>query len=335
VIRADATAVMGTGHVMRCIALTQGWTDEAGGDVLLLSRHLPEALRTRCEGAGMITVEVTGNDVQCLLQTCERTQPAAVAVDGYHFDESYFRTLNSSKPPVLQIDDAAHRSLYTSTFVLNQNFHATPEMYANKLDGSHLLAGPDYALLRREFRRSEAGARVCGAVHNVLVLAGGSDPENHTSALLNMLAAVGGTFNVRVVLGASNVHGQDVRLAAAQLSGQTEVLCNVLDMSEQMAWADFAITAAGTSMLELAAMGVPFAAFSHGFGEELSLAAADRRGVGRSLGNGSDLTARRAELASSLRELLSSPETCRRMSRRGRELVDKNGPRRVVEALLG
>ena len=45
-IRADAGAHMGTGHLMRCLALAQAWQD-AGGSCVFLAAELPAALRDR------------------------------------------------------------------------------------------------------------------------------------------------------------------------------------------------------------------------------------------------------------------------------------------------
>ena len=43
-VRADATMAIGSRHVMRCLALAQGWQD-AGGDVTLAAASLGDALR--------------------------------------------------------------------------------------------------------------------------------------------------------------------------------------------------------------------------------------------------------------------------------------------------
>ena len=43
IIRADATTRIGTGHIMRCIALAQAWQDQ-GGDVTFLSHCDSEAM---------------------------------------------------------------------------------------------------------------------------------------------------------------------------------------------------------------------------------------------------------------------------------------------------
>ena len=44
VIRADADSIMGSGHVMRMIALAQAWAKD-GGKVLFISRITADSLR--------------------------------------------------------------------------------------------------------------------------------------------------------------------------------------------------------------------------------------------------------------------------------------------------
>ena len=46
IIRADASAHIGTGHIMRCIALAQAWQDN-GGDVTFLSHCESPPIRQR------------------------------------------------------------------------------------------------------------------------------------------------------------------------------------------------------------------------------------------------------------------------------------------------
>ena len=58
-IRADATLQMGTGHVMRCLALAQAWQDANGGAVTFLSAPLPPALESRLRGEGMAVAALT------------------------------------------------------------------------------------------------------------------------------------------------------------------------------------------------------------------------------------------------------------------------------------
>ena len=47
-IRADADSQMGTGHVMRCLAIAQAWLDQ-GGSVVFLMRQPGQGIRARVE----------------------------------------------------------------------------------------------------------------------------------------------------------------------------------------------------------------------------------------------------------------------------------------------
>ena len=59
VIRADATTAMGTGHVMRCIALAQAWQDH-GGKVTFLSHCESKIIREIVSRVGLADVRAFG-----------------------------------------------------------------------------------------------------------------------------------------------------------------------------------------------------------------------------------------------------------------------------------
>ena len=57
IIRADSTAKIGTGHIMRCLALAQAWQDQ-DGKVTFISHCESDALRHRLIEEGMNFINI-------------------------------------------------------------------------------------------------------------------------------------------------------------------------------------------------------------------------------------------------------------------------------------
>lgn len=263
-IRADAGPTIGVGHIMRCLALAQAWQDQ-GGSVVFGSAMLPEPLRQRLGREGFTVVEIAAEIGR--LADAERTQQCADAVqaewivaDGYRFDADFLRSLRVTGRLVLAIDDMAHQCAYPVQLLLNQNLSATTAMYRDKAEAqTELLLGPRFGLLRREFRkiRPPVRTRPDGA-RRVLVSCGGGDARNMTAAVLRQLrCAEAASLDVVVLAGAANPHLRELRALAAEMPFRCNLLFNVENMAELMAWADVAIAAAGSTVWELASMRLP------------------------------------------------------------------------------
>jgi UDP-2,4-diacetamido-2,4,6-trideoxy-beta-L-altropyranose hydrolase len=68
-VRADANALIGSGHVMRCIALAQSWQDE-GGAVMFLMAHGAIGVESRIRAEGF-EIETLGSEPGSLADAVE------------------------------------------------------------------------------------------------------------------------------------------------------------------------------------------------------------------------------------------------------------------------
>jgi len=336
-VRADAGVAMGTGHVMRCLALAQAWQDE-GGDVLFAMAQRQPAIeaRLRSEGVRVVAVEAEAGTSQDVAETIGLTcQHGAhwVVVDGYQFDAKYQAEVKGAGLKVLFVDDSGHSARYSADLVLNQNAHAHARLYESREPGTRLLLGTRYALLRREFRSQPRFERnIAPSARKLLVTMGGSDPHNLTQRVTEAIALLDlPDLEATVIVGGANPHAESLRAAAAR-SGQTvRLLSNVDNMSEWMRWADVAISAAGSTCWEMCFLGLPAVLLD--FAPNQTPVARELSRLGAALHFGDAASAAPEPLAAELRELLTSPERRTAMAHAAVQLVDGKGAERVVGAM--
>jgi UDP-2,4-diacetamido-2,4,6-trideoxy-beta-L-altropyranose hydrolase len=256
-------------------------------------------------------------------------------VDGYHFSEAYINELARHGCWVCYMDDMMNYC-YSTQAVFNQNFYSPAEVF-RRSEHTDLILGPQFALLREEF----AQARDCGRVtrrrvQRVLVTLGGADPTGETEKVISGLEQVKrrSRLDVHVVVGRANPHGEAIRqrLTAPGLHHSYTVLESVSNMAEEMLAADVAISASGTTCMELLCMGLP----------SMVIVVVDNQIlIGSELGNlnlavnlGWYERVTPGKIASEFRVLASDAELRADMSSRGMAAVDGLGAARAVEAML-
>jgi len=336
-IRADATTQIGLGHVMRCLALGQAWQDR-GGRVVFATTCQSGRLRKRLTREGFELVLLDKSypnpaDWEMTSQVLVENPDAWVVLDGYRLDSIYQCRIKKAGHRLLVIDDMAQLDYYYADVILNQNFHATKLHYRCAAD-TRLLLGTKYVLLRREFQKWRDWKReIPDVARNVLVTMGGSDPDNATLEVLRAIEdAELGDLAVVAVVGAENPHFESIQHTARASRHAVRLLEDAENMAELMAWANLAISSAGTTCWELAFMGVPAVLVSLVENQDSSAAALVDQGAALSIAKG-DI--RRADLVRILRQLLLSAKLRRGMSEAGRELVDGLGLLRAVSHLEG
>lgn len=152
VIRADATPSIGTGHVMRCLALVQAW--ERVGHRAVFVGHITvpwvqERLRKEGYPVTYLEGDVTSEqDASILLSEVSGYDAGWIVLDGYHFSLECQKAVKNAGHRLLVIDDYNHLPEYCCDILLNQNSNAPFIQYCGEI-GTRLL-GSDYVLLRQE-----------------------------------------------------------------------------------------------------------------------------------------------------------------------------------------
>lgn len=261
-IRADAGGATGTGHVMRMIALAQGYL-RRGGRVVLASVNCPEKLAERVRSHNIehyfINTKQPGhlNDAQLTTELAREVGAEWLVVDGYHFDYDYQKYVKQAGLSLLCVDDYGYSNRWFCDVILNQNLDADLNFeYVSDLEDTQVLAGGRFCLLREEFLKEKAHPRSWGKIECLLVTLGGSDSDNATETVLHLLNQFASrSLLIRVLVGADNPHVE--RLRSIKSHHHMEVVQNITNMPEQYAWADAIISAGGSTCWEWLYCGLP------------------------------------------------------------------------------
>lgn len=325
-VRADASATVGLGHAMRCLALAEAWL-EHGGRVTFAMHQVPESVRLRIERAGASVVPVETAEDTALL--ARKLNARFAVVDGYHLGAATQEALAAAGARLLVVDDAGETATRSAALVLNQNAGATPALYAALGSGPQLLLGPTFVLLRREFRDAPAERFVPEFARRVLVTFGGADTANLAPRAIEALAPLDG-LDVLVVAGNANARASELR-APAGARAKVRIEAAVDDFAEAMRSADLAVIAAGSTTWELASSGTPMIAIVTAENQRGVAVAIDELGLGEVVGDAENVSA--SAIREAVVRLAADAGARRGMARRGRELIDGCGAQRVCAAL--
>jgi UDP-2,4-diacetamido-2,4,6-trideoxy-beta-L-altropyranose hydrolase len=319
---------------MRCLALAQAWQD-VGGRAVFAMAESTRAIRERllAESCAVLDISGLGGGQEDSRQTIEsvRAEKAEwVVVDGYHFSAEYQDTLKTAGCKVLFVDDYGHAARYSADLVLNQNDCAVEAPYKNRDSTTHLLLGTRYCMLRREFRAWSDWKRESASLgRKLLVTMGGSDPDNVTLCVIHALQQMDvPDLEAMVVVGGSNPHLAAIQSAVADSRHNISMQMNTSKMPELMAWADLAISAAGSTSWELCAMGLPALLICVARNQVASAKCLAEQGA--ALVMDSLTEDRTSAILAAAKRLFQEPLLREQISGKARNLVDFEGASRVV-----
>jgi UDP-2,4-diacetamido-2,4,6-trideoxy-beta-L-altropyranose hydrolase len=261
--RTDASLEIGTGHVVRCLALADTLV-RRGAEVTFICRRAKGDLCDQIEQAGHGVGRLPDrdgwfHDAEDSLDALRMLglRPDLLVVDQYALERGWEHALRSVTGRILVIDDLANR-MHDCDILLDPNLHDSPETRYRGLVGesTQVFVGPQYALLRPEFDLVAPRTRDRG-VNKILAFFGGSDPSNEAQKIICALRALATRAPRTVlVLGPIHPHAQEIRQAALGLS-QLDVVGPTREMARFMGEADLALGTCGGAAWERCLLGLP------------------------------------------------------------------------------
>lgn len=369
VIRADANSKIGMGHVMRCLSVADALLKRGEEVLFVTADDTPVPLLTK-KGVPYRVLHTDYADMEaelpgllCILQ--ELTQRAelpeevlsrmssqrkdiAILVDSYYVTEKYLAALKK-RITTIYMDDIYAFS-YPVDMLINYNIYGEEMGYEKDaaFADTKLLLGANYVPLREEFSAgagyvqsrkelSLGAANVTPAEEGgILITTGGSDSFNLAGQLL-MEAMKYDALKEKeyhVVSGSLNPHIGELQ-ALAKKHENIHIHCNVTNMAELMAESEVALSAGGSTLYELCAVGVPVIAFSFAENQEHLVQTFVKRDIAQYGGNyRTDGNKMIQNTIAGLETLLEDKNLRTEYRKKARTLVDGKGADRIAEAII-
>jgi UDP-2,4-diacetamido-2,4,6-trideoxy-beta-L-altropyranose hydrolase len=251
--RCDADSTLGSGHLRRCAVLAQEALDN-GAEVSFLMRTDANPLWNSYVPAGASVAASTEDNI-CheLIRWSDKVSPNILVVDHYDLVHNHAEHIARSGARWMMFDNGQATTPIHANIVHNALPGITESDYAHRTDRAQFLLGPAYALLRPEFRKTNTPAGE-GKILAIL-FGGGSD----RGMILRTLRAIDGdlsNWERHVFITSANTALDEIR---AWSSGKPNIVLHIDEprVAEKLRAATLAITAVGTTINELACLGVP------------------------------------------------------------------------------
>jgi len=325
---ADAGALVGGGHVMRCLTLAQAL--RARGAVCgFVATPAAAGILDAFAGERIERVAASTAEAETVAAAARDWTPDAVVVDHYGFDRADETRLRARARLLIVMDDL--RRVHDCDLVLDSNLRRTAADYP----GIGSLTGPEFALVRPEFvarREAALKRRVLGEPPSrVLVSLGLTDLDAITARVVEALLSDLGKLSLDVVLG----EGAASRARLEALSSRDDLVrlhINTENMPSLTAEADLAIGAGGSSTWERCCLGLPTVTVVLADNQRPNALALEAAGASLTLeANAADFD---SQLRAGLRRLTSGAALRQTMSMTGASLCDGRGAERVADRLL-
>ena len=329
IIRADANPNIGMGHIMRCLSVADSFAASGHKVVFLLADDGVEGL---VKGRGYEAIVLHTDYTKMEEEVWPEIAAELIIVDSYYVTAKYLERLRQ-KSKLVYIDDILSFP-YPVDILVNYNaydpFAGYQHLYENSgVEEPRFILGSTYAPLRAMFRGLPKKERK-REVENVLISTGGSDAEH---VALRIIEAHPTARTYHLLLGNMNEDKERIK-ALAKGNPYIALHQNVTDMKTLICSMDLAVSAAGSTLYEICACGVPLITYVLADNQIPGAEAFEKLGLAVNLGDMREVEDPSQLILSSIEELAENYERRVEVGQKMQSMIDGFGADRMVEEIM-
>lgn len=357
-IRADANPKIGMGHIMRCLSIADAFVRIGKSVIFILADDQVLPLITK-RGYETIVLHSDYKNMEAELPLWE-SQGIILAdfiiVDSYYATAGYLKSLKTrmvKNGKLVYLDDLALFP-YPVDILVNYNVFAKcstyQSLYKFAMKGMpQLVLGCSFAPLRSMFRGVERKKQP-DEVRNILISTGGSDRLHLSISLVRTLLEKesGRERTYHFLIGTMNTDKDEIRVLVLG-HNNLNLHENVSDMRGLLEEMDLAVSAAGSTLYEICACGVPLITYTLADNQVPGAEAFHFLGLAMNIGDlrepstvGSSAVVSGKLASSSVQRIISAVEEQSsdyvwrmEVGHKMQEMIDGFGADRMVKKILG
>ncbi|WP_024872839.1 UDP-2,4-diacetamido-2,4,6-trideoxy-beta-L-altropyranose hydrolase [Tolumonas lignilytica] len=283
IFRVDSSIDIGTGHVMRCLALADEFKNheikthficrDLPGNIhkLILTRGhsvtvlpllaLYKSIAQENDYAGWLQVTQEQDAQECISHLKQLNLPSRpiIIADHYALDKSWEVLIKNHSQLLIIIDDLVRE--HEADIIIDQTLGRSEKEYEKSSQCKTILVGSEYAMIRSQFylKREESICSHNERPMNIFISMGGSDKDNILALILDELKnnKILWIKKIAILINSTSSNYKQIEKITHQCNYDIELINFVDDMANFMSNYSLAIGAPGTTTWERATMGIP------------------------------------------------------------------------------
>jgi len=338
VIRCSASATVGFGHLVRCRVLAEELSRRGYGAIMI---GPPISVKDKADED--IFVEwiprekwlSSEDEANFNLSVLERYNSKHIIIDDYRSDGEHQKILREKGVRIVQQYDASKKQNFAANLVVNGSPYEKAEFYNKDVlyDDVEFLLGPKYCILRPIFfdpklKESHKEKRI------LMTFGGGSDRGAILYTLENFYQAIAEkNWKLTIVVSDKNENIEKIsNWISSNRCQDIQFLVSPESMAEIMSKCSFAIIGGGTTIFEVAYLGIPALLIPIAENQTNQCVGWNDLGGMKFISSFQELD--KNKLKESLMSFLEEPSLIETHRQNLKSIIDENGYKRILDKLL-